>query len=132
MKRAPDIAPSQFDPANYDVVVVGSPVWAAHVATPVRSYLKRHAPSLVHVGMFCTMGSSGGDETLAEMTGMLHPDDETIESGRYPTLALRDADIKARRFHRMETFIDALQSLAHQPHREIEAGGHHAGATHTI
>jgi len=117
MTRSPEIAPSQFDPARYDVVVIGSPVWAAHVATPVRSYLKRHAASLTRVGMFCTMGSSGGDETLAEMTAMLHPDDETIENGRYPTLALRDADIKAKRFHRLETFIDALQGLHPQAHR---------------
>ncbi len=35
----PTIEPSQHDPAGYDLVILGSPVWASQPSTPMRAYL---------------------------------------------------------------------------------------------
>jgi flavodoxin len=44
------------DPAEYDLVVVGTPVWCGTLTPPVRSYLKRHRKSIRKVAFFCTAG----------------------------------------------------------------------------
>ena len=42
------------NPENYDVVVIGTPVWVGTMAPAVKSYLEKHA--LKNVAFFCTYG----------------------------------------------------------------------------
>ncbi len=39
MGRASDINPISKDPADYDLVIVGTPVWSSNMATPIFTYL---------------------------------------------------------------------------------------------
>ncbi|WP_277182923.1 hypothetical protein [Caballeronia sp. BR00000012568055] len=48
------IKPMRYDPAQYDVVVIGTPVWAGTMSTPVRSWLCRNRRELRRVAFFCT------------------------------------------------------------------------------
>src|ERR1700690_822698 len=48
----PTLRPSLRDPAGYDLVIVGSPVWGSSVSSPVRSYLDEHAGSLPRLAFF--------------------------------------------------------------------------------
>jgi flavodoxin len=61
------LAPPLFDPANYDLVLVGSPVWYASVSSPVRSYLSRYRDRLRNVAFFCTCGGTGAPRALRHM-----------------------------------------------------------------
>jgi len=65
--RTPDILPSNKDPANYALVVLGTPVWAGNMAAPMRSYLQRNRLHFNRIAVFCTMGGSGGERALNEM-----------------------------------------------------------------
>lgn len=65
--RKPPIAPARKDPSRYDVVVVGTPVWDAHVSAPVRAYLSTHAGSLRKVAFFLTEGGRGEARVFREM-----------------------------------------------------------------
>jgi hypothetical protein len=38
-KRLPVTKKTEKDPALYDVVAIGTPVWATKMSTPVRTYL---------------------------------------------------------------------------------------------
>jgi flavodoxin len=58
------------DVANYDIVILGSPVWGANMATPVRTYIMREKPRIKQVGLFCTLGGSGGKAVLARMAAL--------------------------------------------------------------
>jgi flavodoxin len=68
------IEEASISPANYDLVVVGGPVWAGRVACPVRSYLRRHRSELQEVAFFVTCGGSAGN-SLSQMEALYgeHP-----------------------------------------------------------
>ncbi|MCX6093462.1 MAG: flavodoxin [Candidatus Bipolaricaulota bacterium] len=54
-------------PADYDVVFVGSPVWASNVVPAVRSYLTENQAGVRRIAPFCTMGGDNAGRTLASM-----------------------------------------------------------------
>lgn len=66
-RRRPPIRPPEHQPAVYDLVIVGTPVWASHMASPVRSYLGNYGPHCKQLAFFCTMGGSGAEKAFAEM-----------------------------------------------------------------
>jgi flavodoxin len=62
-RREPTIEPSQRDPALYDLVLLGGPVWAGRMAAPVRTYARRYGSRASRIAFFCTQG--GGDAAPA-------------------------------------------------------------------
>ncbi len=58
------------DPAPYDLVVIGAPVWAWAVFSPVRAYLTATKSQLRDVGLFCTLGGVGAQRAFAQMQGI--------------------------------------------------------------
>lgn len=62
-----EIEPAKKDPAAYDLVAIGTPVWAWTVASPVRAYLERHGKDIKQAAFFCTMGSAGAEKTFTAM-----------------------------------------------------------------
>ena len=62
-----DIKSLKFDPAEYDMVYIGTPVWAGKAASPVISYLKMNEGKFTNVKFFATAGSSGFESTFKQM-----------------------------------------------------------------
>ena len=69
-KREPPIQPAKGDPRNYDVLLVGGPVWAGRMASPVRSYVKRYGAAAPHLAFFCTEGGRGSDTAFADLASL--------------------------------------------------------------
>ncbi|MCA3264090.1 MAG: flavodoxin [Telmatospirillum sp.] len=69
-KTCPPIMPATKNVADYDVVILGTPVWGADMATPMRTYLMREAPRMKQVALYCTLGGSGGKAALACMAAL--------------------------------------------------------------
>lgn len=67
LERSTPIQSSKRDPHDYDLVIVGTPVWAANVSSPVRAYLSAKRGRLPLVAFFCTMGGRGGRRALAKL-----------------------------------------------------------------
>ena len=61
------IAATSKDPLTYDLIVIGTPVWAWSVSSPVRAYLITNNAKLPEVAFFCTLGGAGGDRAFAQM-----------------------------------------------------------------
>jgi len=60
----------KFDPANYDLIVIGTPVWAWAPAAPVQTYLKRMKITGKKLALYtCSEGEAG--RTLERMKGFL-------------------------------------------------------------
>jgi flavodoxin len=71
---------------NYDLVVIGTPVWFWNISSPVRAFIALHRPEFKRLAFFCTYGGSGAAKVLGDMEALcgIHP---------VATLALRDEEI---------------------------------------
>jgi len=107
MKKTPvELQPLAHDPAAYDMVVVGSPIWANGICSPVRTFLAQHRTSLKKVAWFCTSGSvqpgyaSNGFDAMTE------------ESGQTPaaTLGLGRQEIKGDHSRKVSAFTASVSS----------------------
>jgi len=67
MKNVTPIELVKGDPAAFDLVAIGTPVWAWTVASPVRTFCSRHGKAAGKVAFFCTMGNSGETGALQAM-----------------------------------------------------------------
>ena len=85
--KIPEIGPSEHDPSDYELVVLGGPVWGWNAATPVRAYLMREAARLPAVAFFVTVGGVGFEQALATMEAL-------AGQKSVATLALRTEDFK--------------------------------------
>jgi len=84
------IEPSRRSPRNYDTVIVGSPVWAGQVPSPVRSYLRRNRGRFRRVAFFCSHRGSGYRRVLHHLGAL-------CGRGAVATLALSEDDVAQRR-----------------------------------
>jgi len=55
-KRFPEIHTLDHPPGDYDLVIVGTPVWANTMASPVRSFFSKYHDELKTVSLFATKG----------------------------------------------------------------------------
>lgn len=97
-KRHVRILPPERDPSRYELVVLGTPVWAQNMCSPMRAYIAANKGKLRQVALFCTQGGSGAEKVLEDMAELC---------GRRPiaSLALSDGEIKRGRY------VDKLQRL---------------------
>jgi len=65
MKKLTELKKIKNNPASYDTVIIGTPIWAWNVSTPIRTYLSQN--KFKKVAFFCTMGGSGGKKAFKEM-----------------------------------------------------------------
>ena len=66
-KSSPEILPAKNDPSSFGLVVIGTPVWAWSVSSPVRAYLTANKGRLPAVAFFCTLGGKGSETAFAQM-----------------------------------------------------------------
>ncbi len=62
-----EISGIEKDLLSYDVVVVGTPVWAFTMAPAIRTFLVRNKGFIKDVAFFCTEGGSGDKKTFRDM-----------------------------------------------------------------
>jgi flavodoxin len=67
LKTRARIGATKKDVSLYDLVVVGTPVWARNVSGPVRTYLDQNKRKFHSVAFFCTYGGSGSEKALKTM-----------------------------------------------------------------
>lgn len=64
------IKPVEKNPEDYDLVVIGTPVWVGKMSSPIRRYLQEHEHQFKRAAFFCTQGGTGGDRVLQEMADL--------------------------------------------------------------
>ena len=96
------IAPAQKNPADYDLVIIGSPVYAAALASPVRTYVAQHRAGFKRVALFVT----GGDPSTAPALSKFA---QALGQAPVATLGVAQADVKADAYAAaVETFCAQL------------------------
>jgi len=66
-KKQVPIKPTMKDPASYDIVILGGPVWAYTMASALRTYMANNAGKVKNAAFFCTYDFSGNKTTLQDM-----------------------------------------------------------------
>lgn len=96
-------------PKDYDVVVLGTPVWVGTMSSPIRSYVHLHRDELDKVAFFAVMGGQGAVETVDELG---------VACGVNPvaTCTFTQHEVDAGRFvYRCDGFIRKLEALRAAP-----------------
>ncbi len=104
-KYCPPILPQKFNPSAYHLVIIGTPVWAFTMASPVRSFLTLHRGRLRQAAFFCTLGGYGSKNTFQEMERV---------AGKKPLacLSIREKDIRNNHFfEQVEGFVQEIDKL---------------------
>jgi flavodoxin len=73
MKGIPaKINPITKNPANYDLVIIGTPNWAGNMSSPIRTYLTENKDKFKKVAFFAIMGGENISKTFIEMEQIIN------------------------------------------------------------
>jgi flavodoxin len=87
-QKSTPIEPVKSDPAQYDLIVLATPVWAFTMTPAMRAYLELNKGKFKRVAFVATMGGSGDQRTYRHMQ-------ELIGIAPSATLTLIDKRVRA-------------------------------------
>ncbi len=105
-KRRSRIQPVKKDPSKYNLVILGTPVWAWNLSPPMRTYILDHKAKFSHVAFFCTEGGAGGNRVFRQMADLI---------GKQPvaTLELTEPDLKSNSYKgKLDEFVEQIAATA--------------------
>ncbi|MBD3259128.1 hypothetical protein GF371_00695 [Candidatus Woesearchaeota archaeon] len=91
LKMRTRINATDKDPSRYDLIIIGTPVWAFNMSSPVRTYIIKNRDKFNKVAFFCTLGGKGSRKTLHDMEMKCNKEPEA-------NLAVYEREIKENRF----------------------------------
>jgi flavodoxin len=99
MKELTKLQPLKKDISTYDIVIIGTPVWAATMSTPIRTFIVENKDKIKMAAFFITLGGMAADTTLKDLEGLY---------GKKPraTLVVNAPDLKSG------AYADALKKFA--------------------
>jgi len=102
-KQPAKIQPSLKNPALYELTLIGTPVWAHNMSSPVRAYINNEKLCFNKTAFFCTMGGSGDEKTFREM-------EEAAGKKPKAVLALKTKEVADGSFEKMaKEFAERLK-----------------------
>lgn len=107
-KLPAEIAPPLHRPADYPLIVLGTPVWAGQMSAPMRSYMLQQREHFRRVGLFCTMGVTGGPDVLTTMA-------ELCNKLPAASMCLQHGDVLTdRHAQALADFANELAAIQHE------------------
>ena len=98
-------------PADFDLVFVGTPVWAWNLVPAVRSYFSTVDLKGKPIALFCTMGGTGDARAFASMKELAPASQVVGELG----LGQRDLRDKEALTQRIVKWVDEAQAKVTKP-----------------
>jgi flavodoxin len=101
-KRITKLEPPQHDLSDYDLVVIGTPIWGWSMSVPVRTFVTEQKDKFKKVAFFCTMGGSGDKNAFSEMGKII---------GKEPmaTLALKTREVAGGKIsEKIDSFAESV------------------------
>ncbi len=91
-KKKPEIRMVQSLLEDYDLIIVGSPVWGSSLSAPIRSFFDRNKDELRNVAFFLTQGGEfGRKKVFSQMKELCH-------KTPLATLAVTERDVRSGKF----------------------------------
>ncbi|MBN1857503.1 MAG: hypothetical protein JW846_11195 [Dehalococcoidia bacterium] len=110
-----NLTPLAYEPSTYDLVVVGTPVWARTMSSPVRTFLLNNDLGNAKVAWFCTVGASSQSFMTSCFEAM------TGESGLSPvaTAGFSAKDVRSNHSQAIADFAAALKAAESQVRKGV-------------
>ena len=70
-RMLPKIRPLAHDPSEYDIVVIGTPIWASNMSSPVRAFVVEHRDNISRIALFCTGDGDEPEKVFAPLSELL-------------------------------------------------------------
>lgn len=102
LKRPADLEEPKKNPGDYDIVVLGTPVWNGTVSTPMRTYIQKYKDKFRDVAFFCTYGTTGNIHTMKSMKK--NSGKEPIAKGMFQALTVENNKFREK----ADQFISAI------------------------
>ena len=95
-----DLETLKYNPADYDLIYLGVPVWAGKAANPLISYIKQNEGKFSNVKFFATAGKSGFEGAFKQM-------EEFVGRSPLKTLALTTKEVKSGEYkNKLNSFLE--------------------------
>jgi flavodoxin len=95
----------QYNPSDYDVIVIGSPTWNGYVSVPIRTYIQQYQEDLKHVALFST-GDVDKRNAIDDMKEMLK---KRVFTSMH---LIRKEEIDNNKYHiKVEAFVEKIKSF---------------------
>jgi flavodoxin len=103
-REVAEIGETQYDPADYDLVILASPIWAGTVSSPMRGYIAENREKLGRTAVFLTNDSGAVDNAFVEIRELL-VNPPLVEG------SLQRSKIKTEFKSTVDTFVKGVSSL---------------------
>lgn len=103
-RKLTKLEPLKLNPADFDLVIIGTPIWAWNMSAPIRTYITENKDKFKKVAFFCTMSSDGDIKTFKEMG-------EIINKQPAATLALTTKEVVDNSLEKAEKFLREIRGL---------------------
>ena len=111
-KNPTTIRELEKNPVYYDVVVIGTPIWAGGMSPGTRTFITQEKEHFKKVAFFCTMSSGGDVATFANM-------EELCKKKPVGTLALTTKEVKQDQYReKMDGFTALLMESLEEREKE--------------
>jgi len=94
IQRRPALKPIAFDPAAYDLIVIGAPAWAASPAPPMQTFLSQTSIAGKKIALFISHAGGMG-RALEKLKAML-PGNNIVAEANFAN-PVKNSDDTARR-----------------------------------
>jgi flavodoxin len=69
-KKLTEIEPIKTDPSRYDLIVIGTPIWAGTMTPAIRTYITQNKDKFKEVAFFTTAGGTPPEKTISAMENL--------------------------------------------------------------
>lgn len=101
MKKITVLKQIEKNPEKYDLVVIGTPIWASNMSTPIRTYIVENKEKFKNIAFFCTEGGSGGKKCFERMAKLCNKEPVA-------TLEIKTKEIKK------ETHLEKVKEFSNE------------------
>lgn len=74
MKEKPELEPYSFNEADYDTIVICSPVWAGTFTPPLRTFLAEHDLTGKRIAVIASSGGGNAVKCIEQLKNAAHAD----------------------------------------------------------
>ncbi len=107
LKKYTSIKQIKKNPSQYDMVIIGTPIWATNISTPIRTYIHNYKDDFKNVAFFCTSDGDRPKDTLKMFKDM-----ENLCSKKPVALAsFSERDVKANSFEKINEFVEKIKKI---------------------